>query len=249
MKKTLLSLSLVASLFAGDIVLSKDSALNILKKTPIYTQVAQRINQDEIKVKGLDKGDLYVITLYNKKGAQNVFVTKNLKYTMLGLVLNNITKEPVIVDYPAKPFKGNPQIVKDGVLFSFGHGKKDLYIVTDPECPFCQRFEKAAKKTNFGDKYRIHVIFLPLSFHKHSMAMIEYILSAPTQDERVKRFHETLQGSDAWKSFKPTKAQKKMVAKEIEKSKKAAEELGARGTPSFYDEHMKEIKSRRRLFQ
>jgi thiol:disulfide interchange protein DsbC len=248
MKKILLSLSLVASLFATDKMLSSSKAMQVLKATPIYNNLKSKLNNG-LKVKGVDKKDFYIITVYDKRGEGNFLVTKDLKYTILGNVIDNKTSRPIRADYPAQPFKGNAQVVKNGVLFSFGSGKKDLYIVTDPECPFCQRFEKIAKKTDFAKKYRIHVIFLPLPFHKDSMAMIDYILSAPTEAEKVKRFHQTLQGGNEWRSFKPTSAQKVKVAKEIAKSKKAVAELGARGTPSFYDENMKEIKDREKLFK
>jgi thiol:disulfide interchange protein DsbC len=248
MKKILLSMGIVASLFASDHILNQKEALEVIKNTPLYNQIKPRLSQG-LKVKGDEKKDFYIITIYDARGEGNFFITKDKKYTILGNVLDNQTKKPLKANYPAEPFKGNKQIVKDGVLFSFGSGKKDLYIVTDPECPFCQRFEKMAKNTDFSKKYRIHVIFLPLPFHKHSMAMIDYILSAPTEAQKVQRFHETLQGSNAWKDFKPTKAQKEMVAKEIAKSKKAVEELGAKGTPTFFDENMKEIKDRGSLFK
>ena len=248
MKKVLLSLSLIASLFAGDKFLNADQATKILQKTPFYSKMKNRL-KNNLKIKGIEKSNFYIITIYDDRGEGNIFVTKDLKYTILGNIIDNKTRQYVKPNYPAKKFKGNKQIVKDGVLFSFGKGKEDLYIVTDPECPFCQRFEKMAKNSNFGKKYRIHVIFLPLPFHKHSKAMIYYILSAKTDAQKAKRFHETLQGGNEWKSFKPTAAQKAKIDDELKKSQKAVRELGARGTPYFYDENMKEIKNKGKLFQ
>jgi len=248
MKKVFLGLSLVASLFASDKVLKQNEVLNVIKDTPVYAQLKQKLNKD-VKAKGVEKKDFYIITFYNKKGSQNIFITKDKKYTILGMVLDNTTKRPLIPNYPAEPFKGNKQIVKDGVLFSFGSGKKDLYIVTDPECPLCQRFEEMAKHTDFAKKFRIHIIFLPLPYHKHSKAMIDYILSAKNEADKVKRFHATLQGDKSWEKFKPTPAQKANVKKELEKSKKAVNELDVKGTPSFYDADMKEIKNRGLLFK
>ena len=246
MKRILLSATLIASLFGADKLLPQKEVISILKKTPLYKQI--KANKT-LKLKGVEKKDFYILTVYSDKGEGNFFVTKDLKYTILGNVLNNQTKTPVVANYPAEPFKGNKQIVKDGVLFSFGKGNKDLYVVTDPECPFCQRFEKMAQKSKMGEKYRIHVIFLPLPFHKHSLAMIEYILSADSEDEKVKRFRKTLKGDDTWKNFKATKAQKEKVKKELEKSMKAVKELKAGGTPTFYDENMKEIKDRGSLLK
>ena len=248
MRKVLLSLSLVASLFASDKLLPQKQVEKILKSSPVYSQVKSKLNKG-LKVKGVDKGDFYIITVYGKRGEGNLFISKDLKYTILGNILDNKKKTLLRADYPVEPFKGNKEIVKNGIVFSFGKGKKDLYVVTDPQCPFCQRFEKLAEKSHLSDKYKIHIIFLPLSFHKHSKDMIYYILSANTDQDRAKRFRETLTGSDNWKTFKPSSLQKAKIDKELKKSLKAVDELGARGTPSFYDQNMKEIKNRRALFK
>jgi thiol:disulfide interchange protein DsbC len=248
MKKILTVGLLALSLFASDNVLNQTEALKILKATPIYNQVAPKLKKG-LKVKGQDKGDFYLITVYDKRGAGNIFITKNLKYTILGNILNNQTKQIIRPTYPAEPFSGNKQTVKDGVVFTMGHGNKDLYVVTDPECPFCQRFEKLAEQSHLADKYTIHVIFLPLAFHKHSKAMIYYILSAKNDKEKAKRFKETLNGSNAYSKFTPTKKEKENIDKIISKSEKAANELGAKGTPSFYDKNMNEIKDRGSIFR
>jgi len=39
-------------------------------------------------------------------------------------------------------FPKNAEIIKKGVMFTFGKGKKNIYIVTDPQCPFCKLMEK-----------------------------------------------------------------------------------------------------------
>jgi len=234
MKKILLSLSLVASLFAADKLLNPKEALEIAKHSPFYNQIQSKLKAG-LKIKGMEKDDFYIITIYDDNGAGNFFVTKDLKYTILGNVFDNKKQQLIKANYPAEPFSGDPKVVKDGVLFSFGSGKEDLYVVTDPECPFCQKFEKEAKNTNFAKKYRIHIIFLPLPFHKNSKDMIYYILSAKTEAQKAQRFHEVLQGSDAWKNFKPTPAQKAKIDAELQKSIKAVKALKAKGTPSVYD--------------
>jgi len=249
MKKVVLSLGLVLSLFASDKLLAPTKAKTILEKTPLFSQLKTKLDKGTLKVKGVEKKDFYIITVYDKRGEGNFFVTKDLKYTILGNVIDNQTKTPLKAEYPAKKFSGKKDIVKNGVLFSFGNGDKDLYVVTDPECPFCQKFEKLAKKAKLGEQYKIHIIFLPLPFHKHSKDMIYYILSAKTDAQKAKRFHETLTGDTKWASFTPTKAQKAKIDAELKKAQKAVEELGARGTPSFYDENFTEIKNRGKLFQ
>ena len=240
MKKVLLSLSLFITLWGTDKLLPHEKVIDILKHTSIYN----KIKSQNINVKGVEKGEFYIITLYNSKGEQDIFISKSLRYTIIGVILDNKLKKPLQPIYPPSKFKGDKEIVKNGVVFSFGTGKKDLYVVTDPECPFCQRFEKLAKRVKLSEKYRIHIIFLPLSFHKHSKAMIYYILSADSDEEKAKRFHETLTGDTKWRSFTPSREEKAKIDKEIEKSHKAVEELKAKGTPSFFDENMNEIERR-----
>jgi len=247
MKKLALVGILAISSFASNLLNQKE-ALNILKHSPVYAQIAPRLKSG-LKVKGQDKGDFYLITVYNKNSEGNLFITKNLKYTIFGNILNNQTKSMLHPTYPAEPFHGNKEIVKNGVVFTIGHGKKELYVVTDPQCPFCRRFERLAEQAHLTDKYTIHIIFLPLSFHKHSKAMIYYILSAKNNEEKAKRFKETLDGGNEWQKFTPTKIQKAKIDKIIAKSEKAANELKAKGTPSFYDKNLKEIKNRRSIFQ
>jgi len=248
MKKLALVGLLAISAFAGDKILSQNEVLNILKPTYIYNKNLKKALKSGLKLKGLEKKDFYVITFGNSP-QNSIFISKNGKYIILGRVLNASTGHPLQISYPNTPFTGNKEVVKNGIVFTFGKGKKDLYIVTDPECPFCRRFEKIAEKNHLADKYKIHIIFLPLSFHKNSKDMIYYILSAKNDMEKAKRFKETLEGSEKWKSFKPTKEQKENIDKIIAKSVKAADELGAEGTPSFYDKDMKEIKDRESIFK
>jgi thiol:disulfide interchange protein DsbC len=125
-------------------------------------------------------------------------------------------------------------------MFTFGKGNKDLYLVTDPECPFCKMMEQQ-KKDIIEKNYRVHVILYPLSFHKNAKAMSYYILAGKTDEERAKRLKEVLSGSNAWKNYKPTKEEVAKYEKELENSKKAVEELGARGTPSLFDENFKPV--------
>ncbi|NPA55152.1 MAG: thioredoxin fold domain-containing protein [Epsilonproteobacteria bacterium] len=246
MKKILLNIALATCVFASDKLLPHDKIVDIIKHTPLYTQL---MSKKDIKLKGTQKEDFYIITIYDKNMEANFFVTKDYKYTILGTILDNKKRIPIVADYPATKFTGNRATVLNGVVFSFGSGDKDLYVVTDPQCPFCRKFEKLAQKYHLSQKYKIHVIFYPLSFHKDAKAMIYYILDAKTQQQRAKRFHEVLMGSDKYKSFKPSPKELIRLKKELARSKQAAVELNIKGTPSFYDSNLKEIKDRESLFK
>ncbi|MEO1927820.1 MAG: thioredoxin fold domain-containing protein [Nautiliaceae bacterium] len=246
MKKIVLSLSIVVSLFAGDKLLTSSEARSILKESVIYDNPAlkQLINKGTVKVKGVEKQDFYIITIQTPNGSGDIFITKDKKYTIIGRVINNKTKEEL---KPKYPFTGSKKTVENGIMFTFGKGKKDLYLVTDPECPFCRMME-AKTKDNLEKNYRVHVILFPLSFHKDAKAMSYYILSAKTNEEKAKRFKEVLTGNKQEiikkvNAFNKTlsKEEKEKIDKELANSRKAVMELGARGTPSVYDENFSKI--------
>ena len=234
MKKIILSISVVMSLFAFDKVLPEKETMNILKSTPLYSRLAPLLKKDNIKLKGTLKDNFYIIELDTKRGKGLIYVTKDKKYTIIGRIIDK-NGRPLIPNFPK-----NAKIIKEGVLFTFGEGNKDIYIVTDPECPFCRMMERE-KKDILKKNYRVHVILMPLPFHKHAKAMSYYILAAKNDKERAKRMSEILEGSNEWKNFHPTKEQIKKFNEELAKSRKAANELGAQGTPSIYDKNFNPI--------
>jgi thiol:disulfide interchange protein DsbC len=235
MKKIILSLGIAASLFAFDKMLPQKEVTTILKATPIYKQLAPLLKQGKIKTKATQKDGFYIIEVDTPRGKGLIYVTKDKKYTIIGQVIDNKTKRPLIPNFPK-----NVEVIKKGVMFTFGKGKKEIYLVTDPECPFCRMMEKQ-KKDLLKNNYKVHVILMPLPFHKDAKAMSYYILAAKTDKERAKRLQEVLSGSNAWKKYHPTKEEIAKFNKELEAAKKAAQELGARGTPSVYDKEFNPI--------
>jgi thiol:disulfide interchange protein DsbC len=230
-KKAGLALMAVTALVWGDKILTQKEVTEILKATPFYERLAPMLKKGIAKAKGVDQGDFYIIRMDTPRGRGNIYVTKDKKYSILGTVIDNKTQSPVMGNFPV-----NKEVVKKGVLFSFGHGKKDLYLITDPECPFCRLMEKQTRE-NLEKNYRVHVILFPLPFHRHAKAMSYYILAGKTDAEKAKRLHEVLSGSQKWKEFHPSSAQVQKFEEELQKSARAIEELGAHGTPSVYDEN------------
>jgi len=231
MKKILLSAVLTLSLFAFDKVLPQKETLEILKSTPLYNQLKSIKNA---KYKAVKKDGFYIIEVDTPRGKALLYVTADKKYTILGKVIDKNGK------ILTPNFPKNTKIIKEGVMFTFGKGNKDLYLVTDPECPFCRMMEKK-KKDILNKNYRVHVILMPLSFHKNAKPMSYYILAGKTDEERAKRMKEVLSGDKAWKNFHPTNEQIKKFEEELKKAKKAATELGAQGTPSVYDNNFSPV--------
>jgi thiol:disulfide interchange protein DsbC len=235
MKKLLLTLSATALLFASDKLLPQKKVIEILKATPLYAQLKKPIEKGIVKVRGAQKEGFYIIQIKTPRGRGTIYVTKDKKYTILGRVINNKTKQIVTARFPV-----NAKVVQKGVLFTFGNGPKVIYLVTDPQCPFCRMMEKM-KKNVLSKDYTVRVILFPLPFHKYAKAMSYYILAGKTDAQKAKRLQEILSGSNEWQNFHPTKAQIKKFNEELENAKKAAIELGVRGTPSVYDKNFNPI--------
>lgn len=235
MKKLFLGLGIAASLFASDKLLSQNELNNVLKSSILYPRLSQDIKKGIIKVRGVKKDGFYIINIQTKRGAGNIYITADKKYTIIGRILDNKNGSILHGNFPV-----NQKVVNEGVSFTFGKGKKDLYVVTDPECPFCRMMERKTKD-NLSKNYRVHVILFPLPFHKDAKNMSCYILAGKTDAERAKRFKETLLGGNEWKNYKPSKSELQKCMQELEKAKKAAIELQAKGTPSVYDENFNSI--------
>jgi thiol:disulfide interchange protein DsbC len=235
MKKIILSVGIVASLFASDKLLNQKELNEVLKSSIIYSKLQKDIKSGKIKVRGTFKDGFYIINLKTPRGSGDFYISKDKKYTILGRVLDNKTGKPLTAKFPV-----NKQIVQNGIVFTFGKGNKDLYLVTDPQCPFCRLME-AKTKENLEKNYKVHVILYPLSFHKYAKAMSYYILAGKTDAEKAKRFKEVLGGSNVWKNYHPSAKEKAQFDKILENSRKAVEELGARGTPSVYNKDFDQI--------
>jgi thiol:disulfide interchange protein DsbC len=193
------------------------------------------LQKSTIKIKkGLDKGSYYYLKLEqrSKKGVKTVFAFLQKEDGSLYLG-NRYDKNSKKDKFPI-----DEQIVKDGVSFSFGSGKKDLYIATDPECPYCVKLEKQIH--GLLDDYTVHVILYPLNFHKKAPAMVEWIMSGRDDVQKKIRMDKLmLEKSTEYKALLAKKGSKfsysKTVGTKMEKSIRAIKELGVRGTPSVYD--------------
>jgi thiol:disulfide interchange protein DsbC len=189
---------------------------------------------------GIDKGDFYFlkVRVTSPRGSQlhNSYLDKQTGMVYVGEAYD---KEGNLLVFPKEK-----KVVDEGVAFSYGNGKKELYLVTDPECPYCTKFEKASKDKI--SEYTIHVIFLPLGFHKKSPAMIEWIMKGKNDVDKKARLDAImLKGSAAYQFLIKDKDKPFVYSKStqeiIDRSMRAVEELGAQATPSLFDEKLEPV--------
>jgi thiol:disulfide interchange protein DsbC len=232
MNKILLILSAVVTL-----VITINAEGPIVDKAKLQElKTKNRVLQDPVlTIKGaIEKPESYVLKLEAKSPQGSQFITAFLDKKTSELYIGSAyDKEGKAITFPK-----DANIVKAGVAFSYGKGNKDIYIVTDPECPYCSKFEKAiAGKL---DEYTVHVILFPLSFHKKSPAMVDWIMQGKDEAEKKERFEEVmLKASTKYeeliKDAKKPYLYSSAMQEQMEKSDKAAMELNVRGTPAIYD--------------
>jgi thiol:disulfide interchange protein DsbC len=222
------AMTLMTTLNAGDLIVDK-AKLQELK-------IKNKVLQDPVlTIKGaIEKPESYILKLEARspQGSQLItaFLDKKTSELYMGSAYD---KEGRAITFPT-----DAKVVKEGVAFSYGKGSKDIYIVTDPECPYCSRFEKEI--VGKLDDYKVHVILFPLSFHKKSPAMVEWIMQGKDDVEKKERFEEImLKASTKYKEL--IKDEKKpfvyssAMQQHMDRSDKAAMELNVRGTPAIYD--------------
>ena len=244
MKHILLALTssvlLTSTLFATQLITDKNTLQALKKQNKI-------LQNPVLSIEGaIEKPGSYVLKIEARspRGSQLISAVLDKKTGEL-YIGTAYDKEGNLMAYPK-----DAKAIKEGVAFSYGDKGKDIYIVTDPECPYCSRFEKAAAG-KLGD-YKVHVILMPLSFHKKAPAMIEWIMQGKDDVQRKERFEKVmLKGSTDYQSFiqevkKPFVYSDSMKEK-MKKVNKATMELDVQGTPAIYDENFVPV-SQKQLF-
>lgn len=157
------------------------------------------------------------------------------------IILNPRTGEaPEILNKKMEPISLSLDLKAniDKSAFDLGHGKIDVFLFTDPDCPYCEQFEKNLVHLN-KDKYTLHVYLYPLNIHPNSKAKVEYILSQP----KNKRFeaYEKVQGSK--NSLDKSQKENTEVGKKLlEPMMKYIENyVQIKGTPTILDENGKKF--------
>jgi thiol:disulfide interchange protein DsbC len=158
-------------------VVSKDSS--VFKKAqnaPLFKKFNSKVTKVMKVNNGLyylkvERAGRYFDFFWDKD--KNAFFNTSVFLTYDGKVI----KVPIIID---------ADLVKKVVAFTYGKGTKELYLVTDPQCPFCKRLE-FNKGEKLAEHYKIHTVLFPLSFHDRALPLVQWILKAKTDKERRER--------------------------------------------------------------
>lgn len=130
----------------------------------------------------------------------------------------------------------------------YGNGPDKYYVFTDPDCPFCKKFD--AVMETLGDRATFYIYPMSLAgLRGHYPDSVNNILVLP-KEKRYAAMHDHMAGPRLNKA--PEKRYGGDDMNHIQtinaKVRATAKKFGAKGTPSVYDENGQKIKDWRVYF-
>lgn len=219
-RNILLALCLTTGLSAADKLSEKE--LKEIQALPL-------LNMAKVQVQdGTDFGSLYGLNVKVQGRMDTVFLTKDKKYLLPGDAISTQNGQPLEL-----PIDISPTLGKEA--FTFGKGKDEYVLFTDPECPYCKKFESYFSQIE--DKVKIRVFFFPLSFHENAKDISLYIMSQNSYKDKVDAMINTTKDSEEFKNRKIDSTKLAKLEKSLEEQMTIATDLGISGTPTLFDKN------------
>ncbi len=211
-------LVLIGSVLAGDIDPKP------FKSIPMFSQSNITI------VKAYDHGPIYELQLEiaTSRGKQltTTFLTKDKKVVLLGEAMDASTGENFKRPLDMEAIRRDADIV-------YGSGKDEYIVFTDPQCPYCVKFEKMWP--TLEKKVKLYVFFMPLSHHSNAVQMSYHVMKQKDQQAKAKALLDMAHGDTSYERHAMNQQIHELFAQKIEKNKTLANEFGVRGTPAVYN--------------
>jgi len=162
------------------------------------------------------------------RGSQitNAYVTKDKKLVILGDVVNAKTGESI-----KRPLE--MQALRDNADLIYGTGKEELIVFTDPECPYCIKFEKMWP--SIRSKVKMYVYFMPLPGHRNATQMSYYVMKQKDQAAKAKAILDMAHGDKSYERLSMTQQIHELFGKKMKENQALANKFGVRGTPSVFN--------------
>lgn len=220
-KKLLLTLGVSTALYGSNISIDKFQNLHSVKSLGVKVLKVQ------------EQGELYVVEaiVASQDRVRNITftVTKDMKYTFYGTAFDNTKNEQIV-------FKKDMSKYIKASNFTYGKGKDEFLLFTDPQCPYCVKLEKLLHEQNLKDKVKIHYYLFPLSHHNDAKPMSRFVLNQSTNEKKVQALYDiSVRKVDLFKGAKYDRKTLDSLDKILDKNKQFVQELGIMGTPTLLD--------------
>ena len=221
------------ALFSLSLGISANALSEISKDKLTQIQNLTLIKKANIQVKkAYDLGSLYALDSLIQGQNQELYLTKDTEVLIAGEAINTSTGQKLSIPADVSKLAGNE-------AFTFGNGDDQYYLFTDPECPYCKKFESYLEQIE--DEVSIKVFYYPLDFHENAKEISLYVMSKDTKEEKTEAMINTTKDSKEFKNRDIDEKKLAKLEKSLDKQMQLAQELGVRGTPSIYDKNGNKI--------
>lgn len=205
------------SVLAGTVAADEDAVRRL-----IQTRVGDRAKIEQIV--RLTGSNLYEVTLRGPNGPQLFYVDERARVIVVGSVIDgrtgvNLTEERLrklnAIDWTSLPFA-------DAVTTKRGSGRRKIAVFSDPNCPYCKRFEKDLAKL---DDITIHIFLFPV-IRPESVSLTKAVWCSR---DRAKAWNDLM-----LRDIAPTASPD--CDTPVEKILVLGRELGANSTPTWFVE-------------
>ncbi|MEX2198044.1 MAG: DsbC family protein [Burkholderiales bacterium] len=190
-------------------------------------QLIQSRVGDQAKVEQISRvsgSNLYEVTLRGPNGPQLFYVDDRVRVIVVGQVIDgrsglNLTEERLrrlnAIDWNTLPFV-------DAITMTRGSGRRKVAVFSDPNCPYCKRFEKDLAKL---DDITVHIFLFPV-IRPESVPLTQSVWCSR---DRAKAWNDLM-----LRDIEPTAAPD--CDTPVEKLVALGRRLGASSTPTWFVE-------------
>ena len=179
-----------------------------------------------------DIGSLYALEIKVQNNNDHVFLTKDKKNLITGDVID--TQSGAVVNMPVD-LTG----IRGKEAFVYGSGTDEYFLFTDPECPYCKKFESYFSQIEKNVKIR--VFYYPLDMHANAKDMSIYIMSKKTQKEKIETMLNLELTNEDYKNRSYSKDELVKLEDELAEQIEIALKLNIQGTPGLLDKDGKTL--------
>ncbi|MBP7770008.1 MAG: DsbC family protein [Aliarcobacter sp.] len=213
-------------------------ALNAANKEVSKNEIAQMeqlelLKRAQIKiVKAYDIGSLYILNINVQGNSDEIYLTKDKKLILSGDVIDASNGMKITAPVDLTGVAGKEALV-------YGKGTEEYILFTDPECPYCKKFESYLPQIE--DKVKIRVFYFPLESHENAKDLSLYVMSQKTKDKKVEAMFSANDNLENAKNAKYTQAELAKLEKSLEEQIQIGMRLNVQGTPTIFDKDGKSV--------
>jgi thiol:disulfide interchange protein DsbC len=198
-------------------------SMTVAEANTLFTGIAEVKSVRQAAVRGLFE----LVAVQNGREAV-VYMDYGKKSLIPGPIFDLATRKPITEPLPQAPKPSSVQIdmvpVDNSIVMGNPHGKKKLFVFTDPDCPFCRKLHPELQKLAAAEPdLAIYVKMYPLKMHPNAYDKARAILGSGSR--------EVLDRAFAGGSLPP--AGDKAPAKPVDDTMRYAESIGISSTPTL----------------